>query len=80
MGFFSSDEQKEIKSDGVVTNNLVLDNELKTTNNDVEFYLKLITIIGLAFFLYTIVKNLMKAAKRTQLRDTIMLENRANSA
>lgn len=47
MGLFGDSEEKtnQVESSGVVNNNLILNNELKVTDNETEFYMKLLVLI-----------------------------------
>lgn len=71
MGNQSSRETQTEKT--VISNELLVNNEIKTTNNDLELLLLIIVIIvGIAFAIYTI-KQIYKTAKNTVIRDQILM-------
>lgn len=68
------DSSKEQKSEGVINNNLILDNELKTTNNDMENMLKILVVISILVLLYLVIKSIVKAAKNNLRMENLLLQ------
>lgn len=73
MVLFGSSEEKEIKSDGIVTNNLIVENELKTTDDDLHMWIKNLVIVQVIILAIMAIKMIMKHAKRTAQRENILL-------
>lgn len=73
MGNQSSHETQTEKT--VISNELLVNNEVKTTNNDMELLLLLIVIflaIGFAIFIF---KMICKTAKNVVVRDQILMRH-----
>lgn len=73
--FWDSEENVEIKSDGVVNTSLI--NEIHTAENDLEFYLKVLCIIEILILVVFVVKFIIKQTKKQSVRDQIMMRERA---
>lgn len=69
-----SSDSKQLKSEGV-NQNLILNNELKVTNDDGELLLKVIIVLLIICMLYMGAKSLIKVAKKEQQRDNLIARN-----
>lgn len=78
MGLFGNSEETNAKNDGIVATSLVLNNELKTVDDDLHFWLKLLVIIELCVLLILIVKFIIKNVKRSARQENLLLSEIRN--
>lgn len=62
----------------VLENNMVLNNEVKTTNNDLEFLMLVLVVIAVIGFIIFTLKQVYKMAKNATIRDQIILRHARN--
>lgn len=75
----SESKDNSIENDGVVNSNLMINNEVKTTNDDAEFLLKLSLAVQCIILTVIILRYVIKSARRNQRNQDIILERRNNA-
>lgn len=78
MGGNSSKDQP-LKNDGLLGQNLIVDNEIKITNNDEQFLLIMLVIVQILMLIFVILKSIIKAAKKMQQRDNVLIQRNRNA-
>lgn len=75
-----SSESKEVESDntGYINNNLISNNELKTTDDNADGLLLILVILETIQIILILVKLLIKFTKNQSRRDSILLRNVEN--
>lgn len=73
MGGQQSTESATEKT--VLSNNMVLNNEVKTTNNDLEFLMLALVVIAVIGLIIYVVKQIYKTAKKATIRDQAIVRN-----
>lgn len=74
MGWFSSDS--DIRKEATNNNELIVNNELKVTNNNSEFTLYIIAIVQIIFLGIVIYKMILKRGRRENQREQVILAQR----
>ena len=74
----SESKSHESKNEGVINNNLVLENEIKTTNNDEEMLLKIIVGLFVFVLICMILRSIIKYSKKQQVRETLLANYQRN--
>lgn len=73
MGGQQSTESATEKT--ILENNMVSNNEIKTTNNDLELLMLMLVIIAVIGLLIYILKQVYKSAKNNTIRDQMLMRN-----
>lgn len=73
MGGQQSTESATEKT--VLENSMVLNNEVKTTNNDLEFLMLTLVVIAVIGFIIYILKQVYKMARNATIRDQVIMRN-----
>ena len=76
----SESKENNLDNDGVISQNLIVENEIKVTNNETKVLLKISVIIQASILLLIVLKTLIKYAKKEQQRDQLLSQRNANAA
>lgn len=65
----SESKPQEVKNDSILSQSLIVDNEIKITNNDEQWLLVMLVVIQLLMLVFLVLESIIKAAKKMQQRD-----------
>lgn len=80
MGWFSSDTDEKVTEKSVITNNLISENQIKTTNDELENLMFWVLILLGLIIVFFVIKFIYKASRNITVRDQILMRERVNPA